>query len=333
MVKILTAHNDAIRQAADILKSGGLVGMPTETVYGLAADARNDDAVKSIFDAKGRPSFNPLIVHVCTLDDAMELAEMNGEALMLAEHFWPGPLTLILKRKNDCGLSHYVTAGLATVAVRIPAHKTARALIKACDFPVAAPSANKSGHLSPTAAMHVAQSLGDKVDLILADGVSRVGLESTVVDCSGDYPVILRPGGIAAAALSEVLAQDIAYHSVEIAEAAGEDVRSPGQLLKHYAPSIPLRLNAVDVREGEALLAFGSVKFMATTSGQHVNDLPLSRVMNLSKDGDLDEAAAHLFSMLHSLDVQEFTGIAVMSIPEHGIGVAINDRLARAARG
>lgn len=332
-MKILTAHNDSIRQAADILKSGGLVGMPTETVYGLAADARNDDAVKRIFSAKGRPSFNPLIVHVGALDDVVELAEANDEALLLAEHFWPGPLTLILKRKDSCGLSQHVTAGLDTVAVRIPAHKVARALIEACGFPVAAPSANKSGHLSPTAAMHVAQSLGDVVDLILADGASRVGLESTVVDCSGDVPVVLRPGGITAEALSEVLGKDIAYHSVEVAEAAGEDVRSPGQLLKHYAPSIPLRLNAVDLREGEALLAFGSVKFMATKSGVHVNDLPADRVMNLSKDGDLDEAAAHLFSMLHSLDVPEFTGIAVMSVPDHGVGAAINDRLSRAARG
>lgn len=307
--------------------------MPTETVYGLAADARSDKAVKRIFDAKGRPSFNPLIVHVASVDDVAEIGEMNKHALILAAHFWPGPLTLILKRKDMSGLSSFVTAGLDTVAVRIPAHKTARDLIKACGFPIAAPSANKSGSLSPTAAAHVATSLGDKVDLILADGLSRVGLESTVVDCSGEFPVILRPGGITADALSEVLGAEIKHYRAGADEHADTQVRSPGQLLKHYAPSTPLRLNAVDLEEGEALLGFGSVKFMATKLGEHVNDLPADRVMNLSKDGDLDEAAAHLFSMLHALDQGGFKGIAVMSIPEHGVGVAINDRLARAARG
>lgn len=331
MVKILTVNQKSLEQAALVLTSGGLVGMPTETVYGLAADARSDAAVARIFDAKSRPSFNPLIVHVCDVEDVYPLAEIGGDALMLAERLWPGPLTLILKRKPQSGLSSLVTAGLDTVAIRVPAHKTARALMKACGFPIAAPSANISGHLSPTAAAHVAKSLGDRIDLILADGVSAVGLESTVVDCSGEKPVILRPGGVTADALAEILGCDVPYQTGVDKRA---DVRSPGQLLKHYAPSLPLRLNVVDLEEGEALLAFGSVKFMATKAGVPVKDLPADQVMNLSQGGDLDEAAAHLFSMLYALDDNaRFSGIAVMSVPDQGIGVAINDRLRRAAQG
>lgn len=329
MTKIIAAHKNSISQAADILRYGGLVGMPTETVYGLAANANDGQAVARIFEAKGRPSFNPLITHVSSIDDVLDIAHMNVHAQALADVFWPGPLTLILPRKKESALSDLVTAGLDTVAVRVPAHKTARALIKACGFPIAAPSANKSGSLSPTAPAHVAQSLGDSVDLILADGASSVGLESTVVDCSADVPLILRPGGITAEQISDVLGINIAYDLGE----KGDDVKSPGQLLKHYAPDIPVRLNAVDLDDGEALLSFGNARFMATKSGVLAADLPADQVRHLSKEGDLYEAAANLFAMMRELDRPSYKGIAVMSIPDIGVGVAINDRLKRAAQG
>lgn len=329
MTKIIAANSKSVMQAAEILANGGLVGMPTETVYGLAANALDGKAVAKIFEAKGRPSFNPLITHVNDVDAVLELAEMSDHARALADVFWPGPLTMILLRRDDSGLSDLVTAGLPTVAVRVPSHKTARALIKACGFPIAAPSANKSGTLSPTAPMHVAQSLGDKVDLILADGASSVGLESTVVDCSGETPVVLRPGGITAEDISDVLGFKVEYDLGE----KGEDVKSPGQLLKHYAPSIPVRLNAVDLEDGEALLSFGSIKFMGVCGGGAANDLPDDQMRHLSKDGDLYEAAANLFAYLRELDKPEYKAIAVMNIPNTGIGIAINDRLQRAAQG
>ncbi|MGH1457181.1 MAG: L-threonylcarbamoyladenylate synthase [Alphaproteobacteria bacterium] len=327
MTKIISANPQSIEQAAEILKNGGLVGMPTETVYGLAADARNGVAVARIFEAKGRPSFNPLITHVNDVDAVLEIADMNAYARSLADVFWPGALTVILPRKAESGLSDLVTAGLDTVAVRVPSHKCARALIKACGFPLAAPSANKSGSISPTAPAHVAQSLGASVDLILADGVSAVGLESTVVDCSGDVPVILRPGGITVEQISEALGIDVAY---DLGDAGGA-IKSPGQLLKHYAPSIPVRLNAIDLEEGEALLSFGGIKFMGVKTGVSAADLPANQIRHLSKEGDLYEAAANLFAYLRDLDRPEFTGIAVMNIPDIGVGVAINDRLKRAA--
>ncbi len=254
---------------------------------------------------------------------------MNDHDHALARKFWPGPMTLILKRREDSGLSDLVSAGLSTVAVRIPAHKTARALIKACGFPIAAPSANKSGSLSPTAPAHVAQSLGDKVDLILADGMSAVGLESTVVDCTGEYPLILRPGGVSQEEISDSLGFQVEYDLGD----KGEDVKSPGQLLKHYAPNTQLRLNAVDVRDGEALLAFGSVKFMGLQGGGAASDLPDDMFRNLSADGDLYEAASNMFAMLRELDKADAQAIAVMNIPNKGIGVAVNDRLQRAAKG
>lgn len=329
MTRIISANQKSIQEAADILKSGGLVGMPTETVYGLAANARDGKAVAKIFEAKGRPQFNPLIVHVNALEDVQEFAELSDDDMTLAQTYWPGPLTLILKRKADCALSDLVSAGLPTVAVRVPAHKTARALIKACGFPIAAPSANKSGSLSPTAAAHVVQSLGGAVDLVLADGVSAVGLESTVVDCTGARPYVLRPGGISADEISETLGKDVPYDLGD----HGEDVKSPGQLLKHYAPNIPVRLNAIDLEEGEALLSFGSIKFMGVKSGVAASDLSMDQVQHLSKEGDLYEAAANLFAMLRLLDNSKFKGIAVMNIPENGIGFAINDRLKRAAKG
>lgn len=329
MAQIISSNPQSVEKAASVLRDGGLVGMPTETVYGLAANALDGQAVARIFAAKGRPQFNPLIVHVLSVDDVLQIAEMNDHDHALARKFWPGPMTLILKRREDSGLSDLVSAGLSTVAVRIPAHKTARALIKACGFPIAAPSANKSGSLSPTAPAHVAQSLGDKVDLILADGMSAVGLESTVVDCTGEYPLILRPGGVSQEEISDSLGFQVEYDLGD----KGEDVKSPGQLLKHYAPNTQLRLNAVDVRDGEALLAFGSVKFMGLQGGGAASDLPDDMFRNLSADGDLYEAASNMFAMLRELDKADAQAIAVMNIPDKGIGVAVNDRLQRAAKG
>ncbi len=328
MTRILAANSKSIEQAAIILRDGGLVGMPTETVYGLAANARDGRAVAKIFEAKGRPQFNPLIVHVNSVEEAQEIAVMSAQEIEIAQSFWPGALTMILKRRENSGLSDLVSAGLPTVAVRVPAHKSARALIKACGFPIAAPSANKSGSLSPTAPAHVAQSLGEAVDLILADGMCAVGLESTVIDCSGDAPLILRPGGISAEDIAEVIGADVSYDLGE----HGQDVKSPGQLLKHYAPDTPVRLNAVDLEEGEALLSFGSIKFMGVKNGQAASGLPDDMVRHLSKEGDLYEAAANLFSMMRELDKYAHKAIAVMNIPDQGIGVAINDRLKRAAQ-
>ncbi len=328
MTKILSLNPKSIRQAGVILKNGGLVAMPTETVYGLAANALDGKAVAKIFEAKGRPQFNPLIVHVNNVEDIAAFAYMGEQDHIVAQKFCPGPITMILKRKPNSGLSDLVSAGLTSVAVRIPAHKGARALIRECGFPLAAPSANKSGSLSPTSPAHVAQSLGDAVDMILADGACSVGLESTVIDCSGDKPIVLRPGGISADDLTQALGQEVVY---DLGDKGGE-VKSPGQLLKHYAPSIPVRLNAIDLADGEALLAFGSTKFMATKGGVSAADLSGDMVRNLSSEGDLYEAAANLFSMMRAIDNLSYKGIAVMAIPNQGIGVAINDRLKRASQ-
>lgn len=321
MTQIVSVSKSSIQRAAGVLRDGGLVGMPTETVYGLAANARDGKAVARIFEAKGRPNFNPLIVHVNSIDQVLEIAEMTAPDFEIAERFWPGPLTLILKRREDSGLSDLVSAGLPTIAVRLPAHKTARALIRECGFPIAAPSANKSGSLSPTTPEMVMRSLGDRVDMILADGACSVGLESAVIACTGGTPVILRPGGITA----EDIGQDASYYR-------GEEIKSPGQLLKHYAPNTLVRLNAVDVKKGEALLSFGSIKFMGVEGVGSASDLPDNRVRHLSESGDLYEAASNLFLMLKELDQPEHNAIAVMSIPDVGVGVAINDRLRRAAQ-
>ncbi|MEZ5814204.1 MAG: L-threonylcarbamoyladenylate synthase [Alphaproteobacteria bacterium] len=318
---IKAANEKSIAEAAGILKAGGLVGMPTETVYGLAANALNGNAVAKIFAVKGRPSFNPLIIHVPNLESAEEYVQVNDAARKAAHHFWPGPLTLILPRKSDCEISELASAGLETLAVRVPGHKVALALLKQAGVPVAAPSANKSGSLSPTSPAHVHEQLGDQVDLILAAGPCAVGLESTVLDLSGDKPEILRPGAVTAEQICEVLGFDIAYEQAETGVP-----KSPGMLLKHYAPETPVRLNAIDVKEGEALLVFGSDKFMVA------RDFPEGRKRNLSETQDLYEAAANLFAMLKELDGCGAKAIAVMAIPESGIGVAINDRLRRAAQ-
>ena len=310
------ATPETIRDAAAILRSGGLVAFPTETVYGLGADATSGLAVAGLYAAKGRPSFNPLIVHVPETAAAAAIAVMTPVAETLAAAFWPGPLTLVLARRPNRIITDLATAGLDTIAVRVPAHPIAQALLRASNMPVAAPSANRSGHVSPTTAAHVAADLGDHVQMILDGGATPIGLESTVVDATGDTPVILRLGGIARDDIERVLGRPVAV--------AGEDnvkPSSPGMLARHYAPETRLRLGAYDVCEGEALLAFGS-KPPAHTGP----------VFNLSPTGDLVEAAANLFAALRELDASGATAIAVMPIPAYGLGEAINDRLRRAAR-
>ena len=325
---IKTANTESIREAARILKEGGLVALPTETVYGLGANALDGKACAKIFAAKGRPSFNPLIVHVPDTAEAERYAILDDRAKTIAAAFWPGPLTMILPRRPDCAISELCSAGLPTLALRVPAHKTAQALLKAAGVPIAAPSANKSGSVSPTTPLIVAESLGGAVDMILADGPCAVGLESTVIDLSAERPVILRPGAVTAEQISDCLGAPVGYDT-----GTHERPRSPGQMLRHYAPKRPVRLRAVDLEKGEALLAFGSVKFMGVRGGGAAKDLPGSAFRNLSESGDLHEAAANLFRMLNDLDRPEHAGIAVMDIPETGIGVAINDRLRRAAEG
>jgi L-threonylcarbamoyladenylate synthase len=304
------AADDAIARAGEIIREGGLVGFPTETVYGLGGDATNDRAVAAIFAAKGRPQFNPLIVHLLDLRAAEEFVHFTPLARELALTFWPGALTLVLPRKPDARLSLLVSAGLDTVAVRAPSSRIARELLKAADRPIAAPSANISGRVSATTAEHVAEELGDKVQMILDGGPTTLGLESTVVGFEGNRAVLLRPGGTLRESI-EAIASPMA--------APGEKISSPGQLASHYAPKAALRLNATDVGDDEALLAFGRPLAGAKT------------IANLSPSGDPVEAAANLFAMLRQLDNSGVKQIAVMPIPEHGLGEAINDRLRRAA--
>ncbi|HEY1258070.1 MAG TPA: L-threonylcarbamoyladenylate synthase [Stellaceae bacterium] len=311
-VRIVTADPGAIAKAAALLRAGRLVAFPTETVYGLGGDATNDRAVAEIFAAKDRPRFNPLIVHIPGLEEAEPLAVFDRRAGRIARQFWPGPLSLVLPRRNDSRVSLLASAGLDTIALRAPAHPVAQMLLRETGRPIAAPSANRSGRLSPTEAAHVAEELGDKVALILDGGPTRVGLESTILDLSGEVPALLRPGGTAL----EELAPFIGH----IEPAAFGAPRAPGMLASHYAPSLPLRLDADTARPGEALLAFGP----GPPSG-------FAEVLWLSRTRDLAEAAANLFAMLRRLDRPSFAGIAVMPIPEEGLGLAINDRLRRAA--
>jgi L-threonylcarbamoyladenylate synthase len=309
---ILPASPSAIAHGARLLRAGQLVAFPTETVYGLGADATNERAVAEIFAIKGRPRLNPLIIHVSGLEEAESLAIFDVRARRIAAQFWPGPLSLVLPRRGDSGLSLLASAGLDTVAIRAPAHPVAQALLHAAGRPIAAPSANRSGRISPTEAAHVAAELGNRVALVLDGGRTRVGVESTVLDLTGETPALLRPGGVTLEALTEFLGP--------IAMPTAGPARSPGMLASHYAPSLPLRLDATDARPGEALLAFGP----SAPPG-------FAEVAWLSRTGDLAEAAANLFSLLRQLDRAPFTGIAVAPIPEHGLGRAINDRLRRAA--
>jgi L-threonylcarbamoyladenylate synthase len=310
-MNIQTPTEAALAEAARLLAAGQLVAFPTETVYGLGGDATNDRAVAAIFAAKGRPSFNPLIVHVASLEQAARLVEFDASAHRVAERFWPGPLTLVLPRRKDSPVSLLASAGLDTIAVRMPGHPVALALIEALGRPLAAPSANRSGAVSPTLAAHVAESLGERVAMILDGGPCGVGVESTVVDLGHVPPALLRPGGVAMEQLEVLLGTAFSR-----ATDGGDAPRSPGQLESHYAPGLPVRLNARWAEAGEALLGFGPAADAA---------------MNLSPTADLAEAAANLFAMLRALDRPGCTGIAVAPIPDHGLGLAINDRLKRAA--
>jgi L-threonylcarbamoyladenylate synthase len=295
-------------KAVEIIRSGNLVAFPTETVYGLGADAANDLAVAKIYAAKGRPSFNPLIAHVEDVEQAFGLAQFPAGALTLAAWFWPGPLTLVLPRKEGCKVSLLASAGLPSIALRVPRHPLALELIRAAGRPIVAPSANASGRISPTTAQHVRDGLGEKVDLILDGGPCAVGLESTIVSFLDETPRLLRAGGLSREEIERALGR-------KLEGAAQGPLHAPGQLESHYAPFAPLRLNASEWRVGEAQLGFGTL------------DAPL----NLSRKGDVVEAAANLFAMLHQLDASVPKVIAVAAIPMQGLGEAINDRLRRAA--
>jgi L-threonylcarbamoyladenylate synthase len=316
-VPVIAATTAAVAQAAELLRAGRLVAFPTETVYGLGADATNGAAVAAIFAAKGRPHFNPLIAHVADAAALAPHAVLAGDAAKLAAAFWPGPLTLVLPRRADSLISDLVTAGLDTIAFRVPSHPTARAVLRAAGVPVAAPSANRSGHVSATTAAHVDADLGATVAMILDGGPTTHGLESTVVAMAAGGATILRPGAITAEAIEALLGRPVAR-----AADGGDRPQSPGQLASHYAPRAPVRMNATAVAPGEALLTFGA------TVPPHVGP-----TLNLSSTGDLIEAATRLFAALRALDQQGVTAIAVMPIPETGLGEAINDRLRRAATG
>lgn len=306
----------ALAEGVRLLRTGHLVGFPTETVYGLGADARDGAAVARIYETKGRPSFNPLIVHVSDRGAAERLAMFCRDACVLADAFWPGPLTLVLPARPDNGISSLVSAGLETLAIRVPAHPMARDLLEACECPVAAPSANRSGRISPTRASHVRDELGDAVPLILDGGASAGGLESTIVDVSGDEAVLLRSGTISRSELEAVLGTSLSSVTVD----PDAQPVAPGQLASHYAPAATVRLDATSTRSGEALLGFGAP--LPAVDGPSIN---------LSTSGDLREAAACLFDALRELDATGVKTIAVMPIPDSGIGEAINDRLRRAA--
>lgn len=318
--RLLRADPGSIADAGRILKQGGLVAFPTETVYGLGADATNGEAVARLYAAKGRPSFNPLIAHVADEAAARALAHFDAMATALAGAFWPGPLTLVLPKTDDCPVSDLATAGLDSVAVRVPDHPVAHDIIHALGKPVVAPSANISGHVSPTDAEHVLADLRGRIDLIVDGGPTSVGVESTIVACLGE-PVLLRPGGVSRAQIEKVLGKPLS--SRELDHHGGETPLAPGMLASHYAPRAMVRLDARDVAPGEALLAFGSTQ---PAGAEHA-----VATFNLSPSGDLVEAAANLFSHLRALDRTGAQRVAVMPIPHEGLGEAINDRLARAA--
>jgi L-threonylcarbamoyladenylate synthase len=304
----LQADSDGIARAAALWRAGGLVAFPTETVYGLGADARDDEAVARIFEAQGRPRFNPLIVHVADAARARDFVEWPDAAEILAHAFWPGPLTLVLPLRAGAGISPLVTAGLPTLAVRVPGHRLARALLEEFGGPVAAPSANPSGRISPTEAAHVLTGLDGRIAAVVDGGACPVGVESTILGLAG-APVLLRPGGVPTEAIEAALGTPPAQR------AESGTVSAPGQMRSHYAPRARVRLGAMKPQPGEAMLGFG----------------PVAGDLNLSETGDLVEAAANLFHHLHALDAGGATGIAVAPIPERGLGRAINDRLRRAA--
>ena len=306
----MAPHSD-IAAAAQALREGQLVAFPTETVYGLGADATNDEAVARVYAAKGRPSFNPLITHVPGVEEAFALGHFTQEAKALARAFWPGPLSLVVPRAASCPVSLLASAGNDSIAIRIPSHPMALDLLKATGRPVVAPSANPSGKISPTTAEHVRRHLKDKVAIVLDGGRCKVGVESSVVSFLADGPKLLRQGGVPRTEIEKVLGHAIAV------ESHSARPHAPGQLLSHYAPHAELRLNADTPREGEAYLGFGPL---------HAHG-----PWTLSARGDLVEAAASLFRLLHEIDATGVTRIAVAPVPHHGLGEAINDRLLRAA--
>jgi len=299
--RVLPFNDDAIAEAARLILAGEPVAVPTETVYGLAADATNAEAVARIYEAKGRPSFNPLIVHVSDILEAQQLGHFDAQAHGLANEHWPGPLTLVLPLTEGSGIASIVTAGLPTIGLRVPSHPAMQALLRAVRRPLAAPSANLSGSISPTRAGHVLKSLGGRIPLIVDGGATQRGLESTIVAATGGPLRLLRPGPV----------------DVEAEKASGAQIEAPGQLASHYAPSKPLRLNAISAAADEYLIGFGAV------AGDS----------SLSLSGDLVGAASRLFDLLHQADASAKPRIAVASVPEHGLGAAINDRLQRAAAG
>ena len=299
--RVLPFTDESIAEAARLILAGEPVAVPTETVYGLAADATNAEAVARIYQAKRRPSFNPLIVHVPDLAAARQVGEFGDEALALADEHWPGPLTLVVPLRADAAIASLVTAGLSTVGLRVPDHSAMQALLRACGHPLAAPSANASGAISPTRAEHVMKSLGGRISLIIDGGPTRRGIESTIVAATGGPLRLLRRGPI----------------EIEAEAASGSAIEAPGQLPSHYAPSKPLRLNATEPADDEYLIGF------AATAGDS----------NLSQSGDLVEAASRLFELLHQADASSKSRIAVAPVPIDGLGAAINDRLRRAATG
>jgi L-threonylcarbamoyladenylate synthase len=318
---ILPANEAAMGEAARILAGGGLVAFPTETVYGLGADATNPAAIARLYQAKGRPAFNPLIAHVGDLAAATRIGRFDATATALAEAFWPGPLTLVLPKTKDCAVADLATAGLDTIAIRVPDHPVARAILHAFGGPVVAPSANLSGHVSPTLAAHVQSDLAGRIDLIIDGGAVAVGVESTIVGCF-DAAMLLRPGGLSRGEIERVLGRALAQPPLDPDGDGGQPL-APGMLASHYAPRTRVRLNAVRVEAGEALLAFGPAVVPGTDAA--------AAVMNLSPRSNVDEAAANLFGYLRALDVSGARAIAVMPVPHEGLGEAINDRLRRAA--
>ena len=319
--RLLKAVDASVEEAARCLAAGGLVAFPTETVYGLGADATNGQAVARLYAAKGRPAFNPLIAHVADTTAARALARLGADAERLAAAFWPGPLTLVLPKAAGCPVAELATAGLDSIAVRVPRHAVAQDILRALGKPIVAPSANRSGHVSPTTAAHVLADLRGRIDLIVDDGPTQVGVESTIVACLDD-PRLLRPGGVPSEAIERTLGRPLARSAVE-ATSADDAPLAPGMLPTHYAPGTPLRLDAASVEPGEALLAFGP----KVVSGAE----RAARTLNLSPRGDLIEAAANLFAQLRALDAAGASCIAAMPVPRNGLGEAINDRLARAA--
>ncbi len=303
-----------LQQAAETIKNGGLVAFPTDTVYGLGANVYDGKAVASIFEAKGRPTFDPLISHIAEIDFLKEYAATDDRVMDLAKHFWPGPLTFVLKRKDNISSLDLVCSGLPNIAVRMPNHQLALRLIKAAGVPIAAPSANRFKCISPTTAQHVQESLGDKVDMILDGGPCKIGVETTIIDLTTPHMVMLRAGG-----LSKEELEDYTGEKVYISHGDPNKPSAPGQLLKHYAPRMPMRINVSegDVKEDEFFIGFGKVK---------------KANLNLSPSGDLNEAATNLFAYMREAEThQEYKGIAMSPIPQTGLGLAINDRICRAS--